>query len=134
MEDLNFILIPLASFNNAPKPECKSYNKNIQWLKKHQTMCHRVRPGSGGINKLPRNFLTDGTIVHQLRKSAKDIVASPFPSPCSENFAALRNMPTASWSEPSLGPQSLGLNIISKITARDDSKSVLTLEGQYYVD
>lgn len=38
-------------------------------------------------------------------------------------------MPTASWSEPNLGSKSLALNIISKIAAREHSKSELTLKA-----
>lgn len=49
------------------------------------------KPESGGSNKLPRNFLADGTRIHQLLKSAKDILSSADPSTFSENCAALTN-------------------------------------------
>lgn len=55
-------------------------------------------PESGGINKLPRNFLTDGRTLHQFLKSAKDILLSVL-STSFDNVAALRNTSIVSWCE-----------------------------------
>lgn len=52
-------------------------------------------PESGGINKLPKNFLTDGRILHQFLKSTNDIVLS-IPSTSFDNVAELRNTSTTS--------------------------------------
>lgn len=49
------------------------------------------RPESGGINKLPRNFLDDGMRIHQFLKSDSDIDFPETPSASFENAAELRN-------------------------------------------
>ena len=89
------------------------------------------KPASGGINKLPRNFLTDGRRVHQFLKSSIDMLFSAHPSTCFKKVAALRNMSTTSLCE--LGPSSASFveNIVSNIAIKTDSRSDLTLSSQY---
>jgi hypothetical protein len=83
------------------------------------------KPASGGINKLPRNFLTDGRRAHQLLKSSKDILFSAAPSTTFENFAELRNTLIISRCEFNPGLEASREKILLKIAARTDSISHL---------
>ena len=73
---------------------CNVWNYYIYALFKEisQFKTGKREPGPGGINKLPRNFLTDGTSANQLLKSSNDILFSAPPSTFFENFAESRNI------------------------------------------
>ena len=81
------------------------------------------KPASGCINKLPRNFLTDGRRAHQLLKSSKDILSAP--SAAFEKIAALRNSLIISGCVFNPGLDASREKIFQKIAARTDSISHL---------
>lgn len=83
------------------------------------------KPASGCINKLPRNFLTDGRRAHQVLKSSKDILFSAAPSTAFEKIAALRNSLIISGCVFNPGLDASREKIFQKIAARTDSISHL---------
>lgn len=109
--------------------ECRTIKLKIHWIKDKKLS---RKPWSGGINKLPRNFLIDGRRVHQILKSSKDKLSSACSS-CFVKFAALRNAFTVSRCALDPGSESSILNTYWSIAIKTHSRSDLNLNSWYHI-